>query len=237
MVEPVNLWQPQTDKYKEIAAHAPAPEVELKQRLEELHKNKPKEHYAEKKAPIAIRVLTWFYFLRAGAFLALFLVLVYWPQSGASNWLAGNLGQFLRMPTSSAQQAAAERAQFEEQAAADGYELSPDQATGQDREEQEADSARRSILVYLVSVAAVSTVVAFMWLFRSWKIRWVTMCYAGGFLAKAAINYLAGLASGVGSQIPASQSASLLFTIALNGTIFCYLAFWPGVKELFEPGT
>ena len=73
-----------------------------------------------------------------------------------------------------------------------------------------------------------------MWLFGSWKIRWVTMFYAGAFVVKAGISYFAGLASGVGSRLPAGETPILLLSLALNTFIFLYLAFWPDVKAHFE---
>lgn len=86
----------------------------------------------------------------------------------------------------------------------------------------------------LLFSAAVSAVVGGMWLFRSWKIRWITMAYAGGMVLRACVQYLAGVASGVGSGLSADQTTILLFGCCVNTIVFCYLAFYPGVKEAFE---
>jgi hypothetical protein len=86
----------------------------------------------------------------------------------------------------------------------------------------------------LIVMGVFSAVVGVLWVFRWWVIRWVTMCYAGGMVVRTGIHYFAGVASGVGSELSGSQSAFVLFSCALNSIIFCYLAFYPGVKEAFE---
>jgi hypothetical protein len=86
----------------------------------------------------------------------------------------------------------------------------------------------------LLVTAGFSVIVGALWLFRSWKIRWVTMAYAGGMVVRTGIHYFAGVASGVGSELSGSQATFVLFGCAVNSLIFCYLAFYPGVKEAFE---
>jgi hypothetical protein len=86
----------------------------------------------------------------------------------------------------------------------------------------------------MLVTAGFSVVVGVLWLLRSWKIRWVTMAYAGGMVVRTAIHYFAGAASGVGSELTGSQATFVLFACAVNSIIFCYLAFYPGVKEAFE---
>lgn len=105
----------------------------------------------------------------------------------------------------------------------------------------------------LLALAALSLIVGILWLVRWWVIRWVTMCYAGGMVARVAIKFFAGAASGVqtgplgtnlvgggrfsGLAMGLSSdefTAVLLFSCAINLLIFCYLAFYPGVSEAFE---
>jgi hypothetical protein len=86
----------------------------------------------------------------------------------------------------------------------------------------------------MLVTAGISVVVGGMWLFRSWKIRWITMAYSGGMVLRAGVHYFAGVASGVGSGLSADQAAVLVFGCIINSLIFCYLAFYPGVKEAFE---
>ncbi len=86
----------------------------------------------------------------------------------------------------------------------------------------------------MLVTAGLSVVVGGMWLFRSWKIRWITMAYAGGMVVRTAVHYFAGAASGVGSELTGDQSAIVFCGCAINTLVFCYLAFYPGVKEAFE---
>lgn len=86
----------------------------------------------------------------------------------------------------------------------------------------------------MLVTAGISVVVGVMWLIRSWKIRWVTMAYAGGMVLRTAVHYFAGAASGVGSELTGNQSTVVIFGCIVNTLIFCYLAFYPGVKEAFE---
>ena len=105
----------------------------------------------------------------------------------------------------------------------------------------------------LLAVAALSLVVGVLWLVRWWVIRWVTMAYAGGMVLRVAIRYFAGAAAGMhggplGSEAYSAGAYSglamglssdqitavVFFSCAVNLIIFCYLAFYPGVKEAFE---
>jgi len=86
----------------------------------------------------------------------------------------------------------------------------------------------------LIVMGFFSAVVGVMWVFRWWVIRWVTMAYAGGMVARTAVVYSAGVVSGTGSNLSGDQAAVLLFSCLVNSIIFCYLAFYPGVKEAFE---
>jgi hypothetical protein len=86
----------------------------------------------------------------------------------------------------------------------------------------------------MVVTAGLSLVVGVMWLLRSWKIRWITMAYSGGMVLRTAVHYFAGAASGVGSGLSADQTSAVMLGCAINLLVFCYLAFYPGVKEAFE---
>jgi hypothetical protein len=105
----------------------------------------------------------------------------------------------------------------------------------------------------LLAFAALSLIIGILWLVRWWIIRWVTMCYAGGMVLRVAIKFFAGAASGVhtgplgtnlvgggrfsGLAMGLSSdeiTTALLLSCAINLLIFCYLAFYPGVKEAFE---
>jgi hypothetical protein len=86
----------------------------------------------------------------------------------------------------------------------------------------------------MVVTAILSLGVGIMWLLRSWKIRWITMAYAGGMVLRTSVHYFAGAASGVGSGLSPDLTAIVIFGCAINTLVFCYLAFYPGVKEAFE---
>jgi hypothetical protein len=60
------------------------------------------------------------------------------------------------------------------------------------------------------------------------------MFYSGALVGKLAINYIAGAASGVGSQIPAAAVPVVMISVVLNTFLFLYLAFGPGVAQWFE---
>jgi hypothetical protein len=235
IVEPVYKWEPVTDVYKTQGESVALEtiEAESQEKLREIHEEAAKNVWVEKKAPIGIRVFTWYLFCRAGFYALLLTVLAVFPQSGTSTWLVGNLGHFL--PGAAARERAAEqREQMLKEAQLQGYTLPDDDMADQQSPEQMAQQLREEVMVYLLISAAITAVVGFMWWNHSWKVRWITMFYAGAFVAKAAIGYFAGVASGVGSQLPPGEIPTLLFAIALNGFIFCYLAFWPDVKEWFE---
>jgi len=232
IVEPVYKWEPITDEYKTQAPQLADIEAESQQKLREIHEA-AKNTWVEKKAPIGIRVFTWYLFCRVGIYALLLIIMGSFPQSGFSNWLVSNLGHALP-GTVAREKAAQQREQMQKQAAAIGYTLPDDASAAQESPEQIAHDERQEVMVFLLIAAVVTAVVAFMWWNRSWKVRWVTMFYAGAMVARAGVFFFAGWASGVGSQLPPEVMPTLLFTIALNSFVFCYLAFWPGVKEWFE---
>jgi len=232
-VEPVYKWEPITDEYKTQAPQPADIQAENQQKLNEIHEAAKKSVWVEKKAPIGIRVFTWYIFCRAGIYALLLAFLASFPQSGPSTWLVGNLSHFL--PGAAAREKVAmQREQLKKQAAAYGYTLPDDAAANQETPEQRAQDDRQEVLIYLFIAAIITAVVGFMWWNHSWKIRWITMFYAGAMVARSGLYFFASWASGVGSQLPPDVMPAILFAIALNGFIFCYLAFWPDVKEWFE---
>jgi hypothetical protein len=83
-------------------------------------------------------------------------------------------------------------------------------------------------------MAAISLWVSILWVFRSWKIRWVTMAYAGGRVLRRCVYLFAGVASGVGSGLSPASQTIVIFSCCIDALIFGYLAFYPGVKQAFE---
>lgn len=233
MSEFKNLWQPVTEEYKAMEAPPLDAPTEPQEKLGVTPQAKPKEKPKGKKTPIAITVFTWYLFARAGVYALLLFVLIVLPRWNASAWLVGTVADYLHMPSQAERDAAARENQLENQTPANGDATQPS-PDGPNAMDDEQTSTRHQVMVYLLIAAVGTAVVGFMWLFGSWKVRWITMFYAGAFVAKAGINYFAGVASGVGSQLPPGETPTLLFSLALNLFIFLYLASWPGVKEFFK---
>jgi hypothetical protein len=230
MTEPVYRWQPITDAYKEEAMEAADIEAEQKKKRQEINAEKPTRIWAEKKTPLGIKVFTWYYFGRAGICALLLLFLASFPQSSASQWTLDGIGNFLHMPGSKSAEDA-RRKQIEQVAQENAI---PENAIVDEQPEISPEAMHTMVMVYLLVNLVVGAVVGFMWWNHSWKVRWVTMFYAGALVGKALINFIAGAASGVGSGIGASEMPMLTLVLGLNGLIFLYLAFGPGVKQWFE---
>ncbi len=235
MTEPVYRWQPITDTYKEEASKSAGAEAENQQKLRELHESNLRKPWTQGKAPLGISILIWYYIVRGGFCFLLLLVLATFPTAGPSSWLFGNIGNFVHSRAGTQNRLEERQREFEREAQANGYQPSGAVPAEDDPSLISPETIRNIVMVYLLFNTVVSGVVAFMWWNRSWKVRWITMFYTGALVAKAAINYIAGLASGVGSQVDPRQAPLLLAALALNGLIFLYLAFGIGVKQWFEP--
>lgn len=233
-MEPVNRWQPVTDFYKEQqAAQTIDPEAERQEILREIPVPAKKPLRTAEKAPIGIRVFNWYLFCRAGFYLLLLFVIASFPHAGITNWLVTTVER--SVPGHASRERAERRQEILRQ-----YGMNPDTMesgdanSSEDSEEARQESQREFVMVCLFVMAALTTVVAVMWLNRFWRVRWAVMFYAGAFVIKAGVVLFAGWASGVGTQIPADQMPVLVITMAVNSLIFCYLAFWPGVEEWFR---
>lgn len=241
MTEPISKWQPVTDFYKEQQAAQPVdPEADRLEKLREIQEQAKKSTW-EKKAPFGVRVVTWYLFCRAGLFLLLLTVLAILPQSSVSTWLVNSVERSLPYHAERAQRA---QEQARQRQMLEQYGINPDTMQSDDpstlreseqaREDKFQQQKREFVTVALLLLTVLTSVVAFMWWNRSWKIRWVTMFYAGGFVAKSAVYLFAGWASGVGSRMSPVELSSYLISLAVNSAIFCYLAFSYGVEEWFK---
>jgi hypothetical protein len=235
VAEPVYHWQPVTDVYKEQAIEVADIFAEQEQKRREVNGEKARRIWAEKKAPLGIRLFTWYYFARAGVCALLLLFLASFPKSSASGWVFDSIGNLVHMPGSKSARDA-RRDEIERVARENAI---PENAVAEsammdEEPEISPETMHNMVMVYLLLNLAVASVVGFMWWNRSWRVRWVAMFYAGALVGKLAINYIAGLASGVGSQIPQAAMPLVMFTVAANGFIFLYLAFGVGVKQWFE---
>jgi hypothetical protein len=230
MAEPVYRWQPVTDVYQQQAVEVADIQAEQEQKRQEINKEKAKRIWAERKAPLGITVFMWYYFARAGFCALLLLFLASFPQSGPSTFVLDGIGNFLHMPGSKSAQDA-RRKQIEQVAQENAI---PENAIVDEQPEISAETMHNMVMVYLLVNLVVGAVVGFMWWNGSWKVRWVAMFYSGALVAKALINFVAGAASGVGSGIDPAQMPILVLVLGLNGMIFFYLAFGPGVAQWFE---
>jgi hypothetical protein len=230
MAEPVYHWQPVTDLYREQAIQVTDIEAEQEQKRREINTEKAKRIWAEKKAPLGIRVYMWYYFARAAMCALLLLFVASFPQSSPSMLVLDSIGNFLHLPGS--QSATEARKQAIAQFARDH--AVAENAVIDEQPEVNADTMHNMVMVYLLANLALSTWVGFLWWNGSWRVRWVAMFYAGALVGKVAINYIAGAASGVGSQIPAAAMPLVMFSVAVNTFLFLYLAFGPGVAQWFE---
>jgi type VI protein secretion system component VasF len=232
MAEPFYQWQPVTDAYREQAIQAADIEAEQVRKRREIKEETAKRVWAAKKAPIGIRIFTWYYFARAGVCALLLLFLASFPQSSPSAWLFDGISNFLHMPGSRSAQEA--RKQAIEQLARER--AIPENAIADESAQVDPEAMHDRVMIYLLLNMAAASVVGFMWWNRSWRVRWVAMFYAGALVAKALINFLAGAASGVGSGIDPARMPMLMMVIGLNALIFLYLAMGIGVKQWFEAG-
>jgi len=231
--EPVYRWQPITDVYKDQGAEAAEIETENQQIRQELKEEKEKQIAPAEKAPLGIRVFTWYLFGRAGTYALLLLILASFPHSDFSNWLFDSVSNFLHIPgTKSAVDA--RRQEIQKEWKDHGYQV-PDEILNEEAGTPlDTGTMHNAVMIYLLLLMGLTAWVGFMWWNRSWRVRWIAMFYSGALVAKAGINFIAGAASGVGSQIPASVMPMMVLTVGVNGFVFLYLAFWPGVKQWFE---
>lgn len=232
MTEPVNLWQPSTDEYKAQAAEAPPVEAQLQEKLRELHETTVRTPWKQEKAPLGIRLFTWYYFGWAGICALMLVALVSFPQSAISARISDRIGgaivrNYLDTPASKSQREASSAGT----AATQGDEVFDEQT------DFGPDKLHGIATGYLSFKLALDLLIGVMWLMRFWWIRWATMFYAGAQVAGFVILLMAGAASGVAAKIPKSEMPVLMLALGLNGLIFLYLSFGFGVKEWFEPGS
>lgn len=99
--------------------------------------------------------------------------------------------------------------------------------------------AERDVFLSVVAVGfgavgLLSVVIGVMWLVRYWRIRWITMFYAGAMLARTSIFFLSDKAAGLATPLTDLQSQQLGLGCAVNLLLLGYLAFYPGVAQEFE---
>ena len=86
----------------------------------------------------------------------------------------------------------------------------------------------------MVVTAILSIVVSVMWFVRYWRIRWITMFYAGVSLFRTVLYFATDKAAGLTTVLTPDQKQALSLACAVNLFVLCYLAFYPGVAQAFE---
>jgi hypothetical protein len=86
----------------------------------------------------------------------------------------------------------------------------------------------------MVATAILSIIVSVMWFIRYWRIRWITMFYAGVSLFRTVLYFATDKAAGLTTTLRSDQKEALTIACAVNLFVFCYLAFYPGVAQAFE---
>jgi hypothetical protein len=234
MPEPVNRWKPATDFYKEQAAQSAAAEVENEQKLKELHEANLRKPWTQGKAPLGIRIFTWYYFGSAGFSALLLLVLASVPHSDFSNQLFDTLSNSLQLPGSKSEAAARRKALQEEFPNAPNEFL--DKMEKEEAPAVDTQTMHNLVMILLLVFMGLNALMGFGWWIRWWFVRWATMFRSGATVAKIAIAFVARSVAGPSPPIPASAIPLLILAIGVNGIIFLYLAFGQGVKQWFEPG-
>jgi hypothetical protein len=86
----------------------------------------------------------------------------------------------------------------------------------------------------MVVTAILSTIVSVMWFVRYWRIRWVTMFYAGASVFRTVLYFITDKAAGITTPLAPGQRAAMTLACAVTLFVLCYLAFYPGVAQAFE---
>jgi len=234
MVEPAGKWQPVTDFYKEQQAAQPIDvEAENQKKIREVHEEAKKTGWAEKSAPIGIRVYIWYTFCRAGFYALLLTVLAVVPQTSFSTWLVTNVAHSL--PGAAARERAdQQKEEMKKRAEAMGYKL-PDYIVGEEETpEQMAQKRREEVMVVLFVLAALTAVKGFLLLRRFWWVRWAAMFVSGATVVRVGMVFFGLWAFRVQIPIPPEVMSTIVFEMGINVLTFCYLAFGTGVEEWFE---
>jgi hypothetical protein len=82
--------------------------------------------------------------------------------------------------------------------------------------------------------AAVYGLIGWRWMRRDWRIRWVAMFLTGATAARTMVMYFAERASGVMTPRTSAQQAELVISTFINLFLCCYLAFYPGIGDVFK---
>ena len=76
--------------------------------------------------------------------------------------------------------------------------------------------------------------IGWRWVRRDWRIRWVAMFLRGATAARTMVMYFAEKASGMETPRTSAQHAALVISTFVNVFLCGYLAFYPGIDEVFR---
>jgi hypothetical protein len=162
----------------------------------------------ERKTPLLITIISWFYLIRGVVFLYCALTLWGAPASDSSAWLVAHSTYIFRML--------------------------PRMFTPMSVDEYgSTDIYREVLLLVYLGVGVPSVVIGGMFLALYWRVRWAVICMSGYTLSRI---FIVIAVNQVGSSVPLSggQQYYLFVNAVVNLLIFCYMAFYPGVAQAFE---
>ena len=88
---------------------------------------------------------------------------------------------------------------------------------------------------FLVS-GFVFALIAWKWLSRDWRIRWISMFLTGAFAVRSIVLLLADRATMQGRVISSNKSAEMIMHAVFDLIICAYIAFYPGMAQAFKEG-
>lgn len=220
----VNTWKPVTDLYHDTDAPAVAepPPIPVAGATE----SRAAKVWQERRLPIPIAIVGGFYALRALVFLVFASILGSHPDSQTAALLIEHSRSLIPFAVrgTGGQPPAGEPSYSAD--GTDGYPLTQGDANPHGPANLLAEA--------MVVTAILSTVVSVMWFVRYWRIRWITMFYAGVSLFRTVLYFVTDKAAGIATVLTPDQKQALTLACAVNLFVFCYLAFYPGVAQAFE---
>jgi len=229
MTDPVNLWKPVTDAYKEQAELAATAEAENQQKLREVQEANQRKPWKQGQAPLGIRIFAGYYFLRAVVCALLLFLVGTFPQSALSTMVSDGISNYLHLRASEMRrEARRHRIENEASHAQEGGYIDDEIVIRQ-------QGMHRALAAYLLIGMILDAVVGFLWWNRIRFIRWLTMLGSGAQVVRALFTLMGAPALGLGAGSSPIEVPLLLLSAGINGAIVLYLAFGYGVKQWFEP--
>jgi hypothetical protein len=231
MTEPVNLWKPVTDAYKEQAELSATAEAENQQKLREVQEANQRKPWTQAKAPLGIRIFAGYYFLRAVACALLLFLVGTFPNSAVSTMLSDGISNYIHLRAREMRREARRHRIGNEAQANHAH----DDSNMEDESVIRQQNMHRVLVAYLLIGMVLDAVVGFLWWNRIRFIRWLTLLDCGALVVRALFTLMGHSASGLGAGSSPIEVPLLLLSAGINGAIVLYLAFGYGVKKWFQP--